>query len=237
MVENMSASGMPSSWALSRSTSKYNCGISACRDEDTPARALSCAAYLSKVSTASTRFSKVAPLRASTCNSKPPDAPKPGMMGGVERNTCASGYLKNSARMSSMTSLRDISPFLRSSHGLRMTVSSARDCAVPTRGLLPVTFCTWATAGCCLIYSMARSVTLRVRSSVAPSGRASSTLKYPWSSSGRKLPGITRLRTKIKTMAIPNPATMRRGWASARCRRWMYLWLPRANQSLILRNT
>ena len=148
IVENISARGIPRNWARSRSTSKYNWGISACNEEDTPERALSFAAYFTSVSTASTRFSKVAPLRASTCSSNPPDVPNPGITGGVERNTRASGYCLNSVRTSFITSFRDIPPFLRSSHGLRITVNSERDWFVPTRGLLPATLCTYAMAGC-----------------------------------------------------------------------------------------
>ena len=41
IVENISARGIPRNWARSRSTSKYNWGISACNEEDTPERALS----------------------------------------------------------------------------------------------------------------------------------------------------------------------------------------------------
>ena len=40
-------------------------------------------------------------------------------------------------------------------------------------------------------YFTARSVTARVRSSVVPSGISSSTVKYPWSSDGRKLVGVS----------------------------------------------
>ena len=87
-----------------------------------------------------------------------------------------------------------MSPMVVSSrcfHSFSMTVSWARFWLVPTRGLVPVTFCTYSTDGSFIRYFTARSVTARVRSSVVPSGISSSTVKYPWSSAGRKLVGVS----------------------------------------------
>jgi len=126
---------------------------------------------------------------------------------------------------------------LRSSQGFRITVRVERLCEVPTRALLPVTFCTYATAGRLSMKAMARSVILRVRSKVAPSGITSSTVKNPWSSSGIKLVGITRFNTKMNTITIPKPARMRLGFRIAFSSKWPYLLFPLANQILILRKT
>ena len=85
--------------------------------------------------------------------------------------------------------------------------------------------------------AMARSVILRVRSKVAPSGITRSTVKNPWSSSGIKLVGITRFNTKMNTITIPKPARMRLGFRIAFSSKWPYLLFPLANQILILRKT
>ena len=66
---------------------------------------------------------------------------------------------------------------VRSSHGLRITVSWLRAWLLPSRGDDPVTLSTYSTSGSPMRYSVARSVTRRVRSSVAPSGSSSSTVK------------------------------------------------------------
>ena len=59
---------------------------------------------------------------------------------------------------------------------------------------------------------MARSVTRRVRSSVAPSGNSSSTVKYPWSSCGIKLWGTTLFSSHNATSVSPKSVSMRFEW-------------------------
>ena len=63
---------------------------------------------------------------------------------------------------------------------------------------------------------MARLVTVRVRSIVAPSGSSSSTVKYPWSSCGMKLCGSRRFISHMPMSTMPKAANMRRELASAR---------------------
>lgn len=86
---------------------------------------------------------------------------------------------------------------------------------VPTRGLEPVTLSTYSTSGSAIGNSIARSVTSRVRSMVAPSGSSSSTVKYPWSSCGMKLSGTRRFMTQMPTRTMPKAANMRRERVSA----------------------
>ena len=57
--------------------------------------------------------------------------------------------------------------------------------------------------------SMALSATTLVRSRVEPTGSSSSTVKYPWSSLGRKLCGIILAITKMPTQTTPKAANMR----------------------------
>jgi hypothetical protein len=67
-------------------------------------------------------------------------------------------------------------------------------------------------AGLARIASSTCLTTLSVRSSVAPSGRITALMKKPWSSSGTRLPGVTRHSpTVIATMpANRSTATMPR---------------------------
>ena len=117
-----------------------------------------------------------------------------------------------------------------------MIVSSLRAWLVPTRGLLPATLCTYSTAGFSIRYSTARSVTIRVRSNVAPSGSSNSILKYPWSSMGRKLVGIMRWINRMAINTMPNVLSTRRGCFTMCLMSPTYLWLPIASHLLIRRN-
>ena len=84
---------------------------------------------------------------------------------------------------------------------------------------------------------MARLVTMRVLSSVVPSGSSNSTVKYPWSSVGRKLVGMRRYNKKINTITIPNPAVTRLGFFIMRLIPATYLLFPKSSQRFIVRNT
>ena len=176
------------------------------------------------MSVACTRLSKVASPRASSCISKPPELPSPGITGGVERYTLHSGYSCKSFFTWAITS--SIVCPSRAPHGFRITVNSLRAWLLPTRGLLPTTLWTYSTAGFSIRYSTARSDTIRVRSSVAPSGNSNSTLKYPWSSTGKKLVGIRRFINKIATSITPNALNTLRGLPITREIWRTYLRLP-----------
>ena len=85
--------------------------------------------------------------------------------------------------------------------------------------------------------AMARLVTSRVRSKVVPSGISSSTVKYPWSSVGRKLVGINLYRTKMAISTMQKPMPTRRGCLMMRLMPPRYLVLPKSTQRLMARKT
>ena len=83
---------------------------------------------------------------------------------------------------------------------------------------------------------MARSVTSRVLSRVAPSGSSNSTVKYPWSSWGRKLWGTSWAMAQILTMPMPNAANERFEWLRKLRMMRAYTVCPLASQRLMARN-
>ena len=72
--------------------------------------------------------------------------------------------------------------------GLRLTNMSPRLGAAPQK-LKPGTAKTPKTSELFMMAALARAATLEVYSSEAASGACTSTMKYPWSSSGTKLVG------------------------------------------------
>ena len=121
--------------------------------------------------------------------------------------TLLSGYIDKESLTNAI--VLDIFVTFRSFHGFRITVKVLLDCAVPIRGLEPVTLRTYSTSCCRSRKSIARSVTSLVRSSVAPVGSSNSTVKYPWSSLGMKLCGTRRPSMNIPTIATPKTANIR----------------------------
>ena len=96
-----------------------------------------------------------------------------------------------------------------SSQGFSITVNWALAWLVPIRGEDPTTLSTFSMSGWRMKNSMAQSATALVLSSVEPTGSSSSTVKYPWSSFGRKLCGMSLAITKMPTHTMPKAANMR----------------------------
>lgn len=129
MIENASRQpGTPNIFTLSRSASKYNCGISDCVKTNRQVLYFWSIVHQCILN----RLSSYSP-QASSCISNLPNYLKPGITGGVERYTA--GYSRCSCT-SAIICLCGCFTFL---HGFRITVSSLRAWLLPPHeGLLPV---------------------------------------------------------------------------------------------------
>jgi hypothetical protein len=131
------------------------------------------------------------PLWSSTWNWKPPSAPRPRMGGGRNGTTIAPLICPSSPRSCATTACADRSAPRRSASGSRRVNIMARFGAAPAK-LNPTTAKTLRISRFRASTASVCRATPAVYSSDAPSGACTWTMKYSWSSSGRKAVGTMR---------------------------------------------